>query len=216
MPDKINNYIEQHTSAEPELLHRLYRHTNIHHLYGRMCSGKLQGRLLKMLTSMIKPANVLEIGTFTGYSALCIAEALDADAKLHTIEIDDEQEQNLKEWFAQSPHGSKIELHIGDALDIIPSLNRQWDLVLIDANKRLYTSYLKLVVPRMKPGGYILADNTLWNGKVVEHPLPTDAQTKAIMAFNNLVCTDSRFETVMLPLRDGLTIIRVNEPTPRS
>lgn len=212
MLDKIDDYIGQHTSAEPELLHRLYRHTNIHHLYGRMCSGKIQGRLLKMLTSMIKPHRVLEIGTFTGYSALCIAEALAHDARLHTIEIDDEQENNLRYWFGQSPHGSKIELHIGDALNIIPTLNQQWDMVLIDANKRLYTTYLELVLPKMKSGGYILADNTLWNGKVLETPVPDDAQTKAITSFNELVATDSRFETVMLPLRDGLTVIRVKEP----
>ena len=151
MLDKIDNYIEQHTSAEPELLHRLYRHTNIHHLYGRMCSGKIQGRLLKMLTSMIKPQRVLEIGTFTGYSALCIAEALAHDARLHTIEIDDEQEKNLRYWFGQSPHGSKIELHIGDALNIIPTLDQQWDMVLIDANKRMYTTSLELVLPQMTP-----------------------------------------------------------------
>lgn len=211
MLDKINDYIEEHTSDEPELLHRLYRHTNIHHLYGRMCSGKLQGRLLKMLTSMIEPRRVLEIGTFTGYSALCIAEALKPDAELHTIEIDDEQEANLRYWFAQSPHGSKIKLHMGDALDIIPSLQGRWDMVLIDANKRFYSRYLELILPHMRPGGFILVDNTLWGGKVVEEPAPTDPQTEAIINFNNFVASDPRFETVMLPLRDGLTILRLKD-----
>lgn len=208
MLDKIDSYIEAHTSAEPPLLRQLYRHTNIHHLYGRMCSGKVQGRLLKMLTSMIEPKRVLEIGTFTGYSALCIAEALEPDAILHTIEIDDEQEENLKHWFSQSSHGSKIKLHIGDALTIVPSMDEEFDMVLIDANKRHYISYLELITNKLRKGGYIIADNTLWNGKVLEQPMPTDEQTRAIAEFNRLVANDPRFEAVMLPLRDGLTIIR--------
>lgn len=208
MLDKIDSYIEAHTSAEPPLLNRLYRHTNIHHLYGRMCSGKVQGRLLKMLTSMISPRRVLEIGTFTGYSALCIAEALENNAVLHTIEIDDEQEENLRHWFSQSPHGSKIILHIGDAEAIVPQLDEEFDMVLIDANKRQYISYLELALKKLRKGGYIIADNTLWNGKVLENPLPSDEQTRSIAEFNCLVASDSRLEAVMLPLRDGLTLIR--------
>lgn len=209
MDDLLNEYIEAHVSREPELLHRLYRHTNIHHLYGRMCSGNVQGRLLKMLTSMIAPRRVLELGTFSGYSALCMAEALSGDAALHTVEIDDEWAGEIQSWFDACPQGKRITLHIGDALEIVPQISSEpWDMVFIDANKRLYTDYFEMVVPLVRQGGYILADNTLWDGKVALRPMPSDAQTRAIAAFNDLVARDPRVETAILPVRDGLTILR--------
>ncbi len=209
MLDDLDDYISRHVSAEPPLLHRLYRHTNIHHLYGRMCSGNVQGRLLKMLTSMIQPRRVLELGTFTGYSALCIAEGMPDGAELHTVEIDDECEDDLLQWFRLSPHGSKIWLHIGDALQVVPAITTQpWDLVIIDANKRIYTDFYEMILPLLAQGGYILADNTLWDGKVAETPPPSDTQTRGIMAFNDLVVADPRVEVALIPVRDGITIIR--------
>ena len=209
MLDLIDDYLESHVSAEPELLYRLYRHTHLHHLYGRMCSGKVQGRLLKMLTSMIAPRRVLELGTFTGYSALCMAEAMAEGSELHTVEIDDEWRDEILRWFSLSEHGSKIHLHIGDAMDIVPQISAEpWDMVLIDANKRLYPQYYEMVLPLVRTGGYILADNTLWDGKVALPEPPADAQTRAIMEFNDRVATDPRVETAIIPLRDGLTLLR--------
>jgi len=205
----LEEYIDSHVSQGPELLNQLYRHSNLHHLYGRMCSGRTQGRLLKMLTSMISPRRVLELGTFTGYSALAMAEALPDGAELHTVEVDDEWEDELRSWFARSPHGAKISLHIGDALDIVPRISQEpWDMVFIDANKRHYVDYYEMVLPLLRQGGYILADNTLWSGKVVEQPLPRDPQTRGIAAFNDLVAGDSRVECAIVPVRDGLTILR--------
>lgn len=206
--ENLESYIKQHTSAEPEYLYRLYRHTNLHHAYGRMCSGHVQGRMLKMLTSMVQPQRVLELGAFTGYSTLCIAEGLPAGGHIHTVEIDDEWEDELRNTFAGSGYGESITLHIGDALEVVPAIDEVWDMVFIDANKRLYTEYLEMVLPRVRKGGYILADNTLWDGKVLETPMPADGQTRAIAAFNDAVAVDPRVETVMLPLRDGLTILR--------
>jgi len=162
-----------------------------------------------MLTAMISPSKVLELGTYAGYSSLSIAEGLPRGGHLHTIEIDDEMEDFIRERFAQSPYGSRITLHIGDAAQIIPSLGDEpWDMVYIDANKRSYIDYYNLLLPRVKPGGYILADNTLWDGKVVDAAHNHDAQSQGIMAFNDLVARDPRIERVILPLRDGLTIIR--------
>lgn len=205
----LEEYIDSHVSQGPELLNQLYRHSNIHHLYGRMCSGRTQGRLLKMLTSMISPRRVLELGTFTGYSALAMAEALSDEAELHTVEVDDEWEDELQSWFARSPHGAKITLHIGDALEIVPHISHEpWDMVFIDANKRHYADYYEMVLPLVRRGGYILADNTLWSGKVAEKPLPRDPQTLGIATFNDLVARDSRVECAIVPVRDGLTILR--------
>jgi len=208
MQNPLDEYIGTHTSPEPQPLKELYRHTHIHHLYPRMCSGHVQGRVLKMLTSMINPERVLELGTFTGYSALCIAEAMTSTGKLHTIEIDDELEDELRERFAGCGLPPEIILHIGDASEIAPQINETWDMVFIDANKRHYKQYFEMLLPSVKPGGYIIADNTLWDGKVTEHPQPTDAQSRGIMEFNDSVACDPRVETVILPLRDGLTIIR--------
>lgn len=204
----IDNYIAAHISPEPPLLAKTYRDTHIHHLYPRMCSGHVQGRLLKMLTSMIRPRRVLELGAFTGYSTLCIAEALEPGAELHTVEIDDELRDELLERFAQAPNGQCITLHTGDALEIVPQLGGDWDMVFIDANKRHYPQYYSMLLPLVKSGGYILADNTLWDGKVAEVPPPTDAQSRGIMEFNDMIAADPRVEVSILPVRDGLTLIR--------
>lgn len=203
----IDEYIEEHIDREPDHLHALYRRTHLTRLYPRMCSGHTQGRLLAMLSRMISPMRVLELGTFTGYSALCLAEGMSEGACLHTVEIDDESEEELLELFASAPGGEKIKLHIGDATQIIPSLGEEWDLVFIDANKRNYCDYYRLVLPRVKSGGYIIADNTLWDGKVVDNS-SHDPQTEGILAFNDLVAADTAVEKVILPIRDGMTIIR--------
>ncbi len=208
MDQLLDDYISAHISAEPKLLADTYRYTYLNHLYPRMCSGHVQGRMLKMLTSMLRPRRVLELGTFTGYSTLCIAEGMPADGELHTVEIDDEMEDELLERFARSEAASRIHLHIGDALEVVPSLGADWDMVFIDANKRHYCEYFEMLLPLVKPGGYILADNSLWGGKVIETPAPTDPQSRGIMRFNDLVARDSRVETAIIPIRDGLTILR--------
>lgn len=207
MNDQIEDYILKHIDAEPPMLNKLYRDTNLYHLYPRMCSGHLQGRILKMLTTMIKPKRILELGAFTGYSALCFAEGMPEDAELHTIEIDDESEDWLLERFSQSPAADRIHLHIGDALEVVPTLGDRWDLVFIDANKRNYVDYYNMILPLVSPGGYIFADNTLWDDKVADGEIHRDKQTVGILDFNDLVAQDSRVEKVILPLRDGLTII---------
>ena len=207
--DKLEQYVLEHIDKEDPYLHRLYRATNIHLLYGHMASGHLQGRLLKMLVSMIRPRRILEIGTYSGYSALCMAEALDEEGVLHTIEINDEQEDFTRPWFDNSPYGSKIRFHIGDAVDVIPRLDEQFDMVFIDADKRRYCEYYNLVMNYVKSGSYIIADNTLWDGHVVEPEHFKDSQTTGIMKFNDLVANDSRVEKVIIPIRDGLTLIRV-------
>lgn len=206
--NQLQQYILDHIDAEPETLRQVYRQTHLHHLYPRMCSGHYQGRLLKMLTAMINPRRVLEIGTFTGYATISIAEALSPNAVIDTIEIDTEKEDELLLTFQKSGYGDKINLIIGDALDIIPSLNREWDMVFIDGNKRNYIQYLEAVYPCTREGGFILADNTLWDMKVADGNDHHDAQTKSIMTFNDEVAADSRFEKIILPVRDGLTILR--------
>lgn len=208
MEEKINEYIEHHISEEPPLLAETYRYTHLHHMYPRMCSGHIQGRLLKMLTAMISPKRVLELGCYTGYSALCIAEGLPKDGTLTTIEIDDELEDELRERFSRSEASERINLFIGDCETILPTLNEEWDMVFMDANKRRYPEYYDLVLPRLKKGGYIIADNTLWDGKVADEPAPTDPQTQGIMRFNDIVAQDPRVEKAIIPMRDGLTIIR--------
>ncbi|MBQ3781465.1 MAG: O-methyltransferase, partial [Bacteroidaceae bacterium] len=200
--------ILRHIDAEPERLHRLWRATQLHLLYPRMASGHLQGRMLVMLTRMIQPRRILELGTFSGYSALCLAEGMPDDAVLHTIEVNDEQEDFTRPWLEGSPWADRIHLHIGNALDIVPTLGEPFDLIYIDADKRHYADFYRLVKPHLNPGGYILADNTLWDGHVVEPEHQHDAQTQGIMAFNDLVAQDTEVEKVILPMRDGLTIIR--------
>lgn len=208
MNEQLNDYILNHIDAEPEHLYRLERDTHLRLLYSRMCSGHLQGRLLKMLVRMAKPERILELGTFSGYSAQCLAEGLlSGDAQVHTIEIEDELEDFLRQHFADSPVGHRIHLHIGDASQILPQLNLMFDLVFIDANKRHYPQYYELVLPWLTPGGFIIADNTLWDGKVAEPHAKIDPQTEGILSFNQMVATDPRVEKVIIPVRDGLTII---------
>ena len=205
--EKIDEYIVQHIDRESDYMHSLWRATQLHLLYGRMASGHIQGRLLKMLVTMIRPKMVLELGTYSGYSGLCIAEGLEEGAHLHTVENNDEQEDFTLPWFQRSPYADKITMHIGDAMDIVPRLGLTFDMAFIDADKRRYVEYYEMVLHHLAPGGYILADNTLWDGHVVEENVH-DAQTLGIMAFNDLVAADERVEKVILPLRDGLSIIR--------
>lgn len=209
MTPQLEEYILQHIDPEPDNLRQLARDVNVYLLYPRMCSGHLQGRILRMLTTMIAPRRALELGTYAAYSALSIAEGLPPDGQLHTIEIDDEMEDFIRQRLALSPHGRRVTLHIGDAADIIPRLGDQpWDMVFIDANKRSYLQYYEMILPRLRPGGYILADNTLWDGKVTDPEHNHDPQSRGIMEFNDHVAADPRVERVILPLRDGLTIIR--------
>lgn len=207
MQEELEEYILNHIDAEGEVLQHLNRDTHLYHLRPRMCSGHLQGRLLKMFVRMISPKSILELGTFTGYSALCLAEGLPEGGALHTIEIDDELEDFIREHFAKTPVGEKITLHIGDACKVLTELQMEFDLVFMDANKREYCEYYDLVLPHVKPGGFIIADNTLWDGKVVDWGKKLDAQTEGILKFNDYVAQDERVEKVILPIRDGLTII---------
>ncbi len=208
MNDKLEEYILSHIDEEPAELARIDHDTRVQNYYWHMCSGHLQGRLIKMLTRMIKPRRVLEIGTFSGYSALCLAEGLpDDDCRVDTIEVNDEQEDFIREHLASSPYGKRIHLHIGDAFDIVPSLSERYDLVFIDANKRQYVEYYNLAMDYLNDGGYIIADNTLWAGKVVDPKAQRETQTQGILAFNEQVKKDSRVEQVIIPMRDGLTLI---------
>ena len=205
--ERIDEYILAHIDKESDYMHRLWRATQLHLLYGRMASGHLQGRLLKMLVGMIRPKLVLEIGTYSGYSGLCIAEGLPEGGHLHTVEINDEQEDFTLPWFENSPCKDKITMHIGDALEVVPKLGLMFDMAFIDGDKRKYVEYYEMVMAHLNDGGYILADNTLWDGHVVEEETK-DAQTEGIRAFNDWVAKDDRVEKVILPLRDGLSIIR--------
>lgn len=206
----LEQYILNHIDEEPEYLKYVNRQTHLHTLNPRMCSGRLQGRILKMICTLVQPKYILELGTFSGYSALSMAESLidDPEAELHTIDIDDEMEEFTSSIFKKSDYADKIHLHIGNALDIIPTIDRTFDVVFIDANKRTYCEYYDMVFDKVRKGGLIIADNTLWAGKVVQDPLPTDAQSVGIMNFNDRIATDNRVEKVILPLRDGMTLIR--------
>ena len=204
----LDDYILQHIDPEPEYLYRLWRATNIHMLHGRMASGHLQGRLLKMLVQMIRPKNILEVGTFSGYSALCMAEGLDDDSHLYTFEINDEQEDFTRPWIEGSPVADKVSFIIGDAITEAPRLGITFDLAFIDGDKRTYKETYEMVLSILRPGGFILADNTLWDGHVVDHSYDRDPQTKGIETFNDYLAHDPRVEQVILPLRDGLTLIR--------
>ena len=207
MEQELEQYILHHIDNEGQLLSQLNRDTHVNLLRPRMLSGHLQGRILKMICRMISPVRILELGTFTGYSALCMAEALPDNGELHTIEIDDELETFILKYFDRSPYRDRIHLHIGDAREVVPQLDGPFDMVFIDANKRLYCDYYDLVFDKVRPGGFILADNTLWDGKILQPPLPSDAQTIGIMRFNEKIAADTRIEKVILPLRDGLTLI---------
>jgi predicted O-methyltransferase YrrM len=200
-------YILSHIDREGELLEELVRDAHVNLLRPRMIAGHLQGRILKMLCRMLRPGRILEIGTYTGYSTLCMAEGIDDNALIHTIEIDEEMEDFMMKYIRRSPYRDRIKVHFGDAMDIIPSLDETFDLVFIDADKRLYSDYYDLVFPRLRPGGIIAADNTLWDGKVAAPPHPVDKQTVGILNFNEKIKEDTRIEKVILPLRDGLTIV---------
>lgn len=208
--DNLDDYIRSHIDPEGDYLHRLYRDTQLRLSYGQMACGHIQGRLLKMFTRMVQPRLVVELGTFSGYSALSIAEGLEDGAVLHTFEIYDEQEDFTRPWIEGSAYADKIQLHIGDALQLIPQMDlKDIDLAFVDADKRHYVEFYEMLLPRVRQGGIIIADNTLWYGHVVEeHTRESDLQTLGIKAFNDLLANDDRVEKVIVPVRDGLTIIR--------
>lgn len=207
MNTELEKYILDHSDPEGDYLYRLYRATNIHLLHGRMASGHLQGRVLKMLVRMIRPKNILEIGTFSGYSAICLAEGLEDGGMVYTFEINDEQEDFTRPWIENSPVGDKIRFIIGDAVTEAPRLGVEFDMAFVDGDKRTYMESYEMVLSVLRPGGFILADNTLWDGHVVDRAYDKDKQTRGIESFNDFVAADPRVERVMLPLRDGLTLI---------
>jgi len=208
MSDELESYVLGHSDREPDYLYRLWRATNIHTIHGRMASGHLQGRLLKMLVRMIRPRTILEIGTFSGYSAMAMAEGLEDDGHLWTFEVNDEMEDFTRGWINCSPVAERISFIIGDALTEAPRLGISFDMAFIDGDKRTYTEYYEMVMGILSPGGFILADNTLWDGHVTNHAYDSDRQTQGIKAFNDHLAGDDRVEKVILPLRDGLTLIR--------
>lgn len=206
----LEDYVESCTSPEPDHLYRLWRAANIELLAGRMTSGHLQGRLLKMLVQMARPRNVLEVGTFAGYSALCMAEGLpDDDSRIYTFEIDDEMEDFARRWIESSPVGHRVRLFIGDAITEAPRLGITFDMAFLDGDKRTYTEAYEAILPIVRKGGFIIADNTLWDGHVIDPAYDRDQQTLGVRRFNEHVAADTRTEQVLLPLRDGLTLIRV-------
>lgn len=208
LPENISAYAEDHTSSESNLLARVNRDTHAKVLQPRMLSGHLQGRILATFSHMLRPKHVLEIGTYTGYSALCFAEGLANGGIIHTIDINEELEQRIKDYFNDSPYAEQIKLHIGNALEIIPGLHETWDLVFIDADKENYIRYYEMVLDRVRPGGYIIADNVLWSGKVLDDPSSLDLDTRTIVEFNDLIQQDRRVENVLFPVRDGLMVCR--------
>ena len=209
MTEEIEKYVLAHSAPEGDYLYRLYRATNIHTIHGRMASGHLQGRLLKMLVSMIRPKNILEVGTFSGYSAICMAEGLeDEGGKVWTFEINDEMEDFTRPWIENSPVADKIDFRIGDANIEAPKLGITFDLAFVDGDKRTYVETYEMVLRLLRPGGYIIADNTLWDGHVTDPAYDHDHQTQGIRRFNDHVAADNRVEQVIVPLRDGLTLIR--------
>lgn len=208
MTEDIEKYVLAHSAPEGDYLYRLYRATNIHTIHGRMASGHLQGRLLKMLVSMIRPKNILEVGTFSGYSAICMAEGLDEGGKVWTFEINDEMEDFTRPWIENSPVADKIDFRIGDANIEAPKLGITFDLAFVDGDKRTYVETYEMVLSILRPGGYIIADNTLWDGHVTDPAYDHDHQTQGIRRFNDHVAADNRVEQVIVPLRDGLTLIR--------
>ena len=204
----LDEYIVCHTEDEPDYLHRLWRATNIRLLHGRMASGHLQGRLLKMLVQMIRPKNILEVGTFSGYSALCMAEGLEDGGMVYTYEINDELEDFTRPWIEGSPWADKVRLIIGDAISEAPRLGIKFDMAFIDGDKRTYRETYEMALQVVRTGGFIVADNTLWDGHVVDTAYDRDPQTHGIEDFNDFLMHDDRVTQVILPLRDGLTLIR--------
>lgn len=209
IPEKIEEYVLAHSEDEPELLKKLNKETWQKVLVARMLSGHFQGRLLSLLSKLVQPKSILEIGTYTGYSALCLAEGMQENGILHTIDRNEELISIQKKYFNQSPYKNQIKQYTGSALDIIPEIDDQFDLVFIDADKGNYSNYFHLIINKINKGGIILSDNVLWSGKVVEKLDPKDIDTKALIAYNKLLKDDKRVETVLLPIRDGLTISRV-------
>lgn len=204
----LDDYILQHTSPEPDYLYRLWRATNLQTVHGRMASGHLQGRLLKLLVQMLRPRNILEVGTFSGYSAIAMAEGLEADGHLYTFEINDEMEDFTRPWIEQSPVADRITFIIGDAVKEAPRLGIEFDMIFIDGDKRAYAHYYDALLPLLRSGGFMLADNTLWDGHILDPAYAHDSQTTGIAQFNSHVALDPCTEQVILPLRDGLTLIR--------
>ena len=209
LSEDLENYANEHTDNEPILLQELSKRTHLTVLQPRMISGHLQGRFLSLLSKMIHPKTILEIGTYTGYATLCLAEGLLANGVLHTIDIKEELIDLQREFFDRSGYGSQIVQHLGKAADIIPTLNTTFDLVFIDADKQNYSLYFDLVIEKMNRGGIILSDNVLWSGKVVEEVKHNDKHTQALKIYNQKLKDDSRVETVLLPIRDGITVSRV-------
>lgn len=209
LSDELDNYVTQHSENEPELLAQLNKETHQKILQPRMLSGHFQGRVLSMLSKIIHPTNILEVGTYTGYATLCLAEGLAENGTIDTIDIEEELVDFQRKYFDQSPWSSQITQHLGDALEIIPTLNKKYDLVFIDADKENYINYFHLIVPIMNKGGIILSDNVLWSGKVLEEVKPEDIITKILLEYNQLLKDDVRIQTVLLPIRDGLTVSRI-------
>jgi caffeoyl-CoA O-methyltransferase len=209
LSEDLENYIEQHSQDEPQLLAQLNKETYQKILLPRMLSGHFQGRVLSMLSKLIRPINVLEIGTYTGYSALCLCEGMQENGVLHTIDIKEELIDFQRKYFDKSPWGKQIVQHLGEAIDIVPTINAKFDLVFIDADKENYINYFNMIVPKMNKGGIILSDNVLWSGKILEETNPKDIETKVLKEYNLLLKNDERVETVLLPIRDGLTVSRI-------
>lgn len=208
LPEKIDDYVARYTQGENEVLADLNRSTWSKVLQPRMLSGHVQGRILSTFSHMLRPKRILEIGTYTGYSAICMAEGLAEDGKLITIDINEELEDMVHDYVARSGFEDKIELVIGNAVDIIPQREEEWDLVFIDADKENYATYFDLVIDRVRPGGFIIADNVLWSGKVIQEPQPSDKETQGVLQFNEKVHNDPRVENVLFPVRDGLMVCR--------
>jgi caffeoyl-CoA O-methyltransferase len=206
---ELEDYIERHSEKEPELLAALNKETYQKILLPRMLSGHFQGRVLSMLSKLIRPINILEIGTFTGYAALCLCEGMQQNGQLHTIDIKEELVDFQRKYFDKSPWGNQITQHLGEAIAIIPTLEVKFDLVFIDADKENYLNYFELILPKMNQGGIILSDNVLWSGKVLEPLQKNDNSTKVLLEYNKVLKEDPRVETVLLPIRDGLTVSRV-------
>jgi len=204
--EKLDDYVVKHSEEEPALLKALTRETYQKILQPRMLSGHYQGRVLSMLSKLIRPKVILELGTFTGYSALCLAEGLDKNGIIHTIDINEELVDFQRSYFDQSEYGSQIIQHLGSAIDIIPTLDTTFDLVFMDADKPNYITYFHQIINKLNPGGVILSDNVLWSGKVIEELNPQDVSTKIVLEYNALLKDDPRLETVLLPIRDGLTV----------
>lgn len=207
--EELENYIEKHSAAEPELLQQLNKETYQKILQPRMLSGHFQGRVLSMLSKIIQPKHILELGTYTGYATLCMAEGLATNGTIDTIDINEELEDIQQKYFSASAFKDQIIQHVGNALDIVPTLNKKFDLVFIDADKENYINYWNLIVPMMNKGGIILSDNVLWSGKVLEDVQKNDKSTPILLKYNKIVNEDPRVETVLLPLRDGLTVSRI-------